>query len=140
MKKSFNKSHCKLFDQIDFEEVYFSEVNKGASRLVVYNSSYSFLDVAQRSLEDVMEIVQKNKVCLRGVLGIPEVSLHTDSVSDSDVQYGQGGELMGLNTAFRKQLDLYANVVKVNSEPFLICNVLTEGEESSWSEESAQEH
>ena len=27
-------------------------------------------------------------------------------------QYGQGGELMGLNSAFRKELDLYANVVK----------------------------
>ena len=28
-------------------------------------------------------------------------------------QYGQGGELMGMNTYFRKNLDLYANVVKV---------------------------
>ena len=28
------------------------------------------------------------------------------------VQYGQSGELMGLNSAFRKELDLYANVVK----------------------------
>jgi isocitrate dehydrogenase (NAD+) len=73
--------------KIDFEEVYFSEVNRGASS----------------SLEEVTALVKKNKVALRGVMGIPE--------------YGQGGELMGLNSAFRKELDLYANVVRVRSLP-----------------------
>ena len=50
-----------------------------------------------------MESISKNKVCLKGVIGIPEV--------------GWGGELMGYNTSLRRKLDLYANVVKVRSLP-----------------------
>jgi len=67
--------------RINFEQVYFSEINHGASQ----------------PLEDVMASVKRNKVCLKGVIGIPEV--------------GWSGELMGYNTNLRKQLDLYANVV-----------------------------
>merc|ERR1719330_1759231 len=102
--------------KIDFEEVYFSEVNRGASS----------------SLEDVTAAVKKNKVALRGVMGIPE--------------YGQSGELMGLNSAFRKELDLYANVVKVRSLPgvksrhqnidTVIIREQTEGEYSAIEHES----
>merc|ERR1711936_393483 len=104
--------------KIDFEEVYFSEVNRGASR----------------SLEDVTAAVKKNKVALRGVMGIPE--------------YGQGGELMGYNTNLRKQLDLYANVVKVRSLPgvttrhqgidTVIIREQTEGEYSAIEHESVK--
>ena len=35
----------------------------------------------------------------------------------SGAQVGQGGQLMGLNTSFRKQLDLFANVVRVGPPP-----------------------
>merc|ERR1711971_342032 len=42
--------------KIDFEEIFFSEVNRNASS----------------SLEDVVALVKKNKVVLRGVMGIPE--------------------------------------------------------------------
>ena len=50
-------------------------------------------------------------------MGIPEVREGTLEERAKDnlylaAQYGQGGELMGLNSAFRKELDLYANVVK----------------------------
>merc|ERR1719464_566874 len=43
--------------RINFQEVYFSEINHGASQ----------------PLEEVMASVTKNKVCLKGVIGIPEV-------------------------------------------------------------------
>ena len=70
--------------QIDFEEVYFSEVNRGASRLVLfitvlYCASFDqvILKIGSQpifsSLEDVTAAVKKNKVALRGVMGIPEV-------------------------------------------------------------------
>jgi len=72
---------------IDFEEIYFSEINHHASR----------------SIEEVMESINKNKVCLKGVITVPEASYT--------------GELMGLNTAFKQKLDLYANVVKVRTLP-----------------------
>merc|ERR550532_2528346 len=73
--------------RLDFEPIYFSEINHGASK----------------SIDEVMASVTKNKVCLKGVIGIPEV--------------GFAGDLMGYNTALRKNLDLYANVVKVRSLP-----------------------
>ena len=72
---------------IDFEEKYFSEVNHRNSC----------------SLDDVMESINRNKVCLKGTITVPEA--------------GFSGDLMGLNTSFRKELDLYANVVKVRSLP-----------------------
>jgi len=104
--------------KVDFEELYFSEINHGASR----------------SLDDVMASVRKNKVALKGVIGIPEV--------------GWGGELMGLNTSLRKNLDLYANVVKVRSLPGIrsrhqnidtvIVREQTEGEYSAIEHESVK--
>eukprot|EP00092_Neocalanus_flemingeri_P051736 GFUD01060285.1.p1 GENE.GFUD01060285.1~~GFUD01060285.1.p1 ORF type:complete len:386 (+),score=114.04 GFUD01060285.1:65-1222(+) len=104
--------------KIDFEEMYFSEINHGASR----------------SLEDVMASIKKNSVALKGVIGIPEV--------------GWGGELMGLNTSLRKNLDLYANVVKVRSLPgvrsrhqnidSVIIREQTEGEYSAIEHESVK--
>ena len=50
-----------------------------------------------------MDYVKRNKVCLTGVIVIPE--------------RGNGGELMGLNTSFKRELDLYANVGKARSLP-----------------------
>lgn len=104
--------------KLDFEEMYFSEINHGASR----------------SLDDVMASVRKNSVALKGVIGIPEV--------------GFGGELMGLNTSLRKNLDLYANVVKVRSLPgvksrhknidTVIIREQTEGEYSAIEHESVK--
>ena len=58
---------------------------------------------ASRSLEDVMAPVKRNKVCLKGLIGIPE--------------RGHGGELTGLNTSFKRELDLYANVEKARTLP-----------------------
>jgi len=72
---------------IDFEEIYFSEINHGVSK----------------SVDEVMDSVRKNKVCLKGVISVPEASFT--------------GELMGYNTSFKKNLDLFANVVKVRSLP-----------------------
>merc|ERR1711872_1086852 len=81
-----------------------------------------------------MALVRKNKVALKGVIGIPEV--------------GWGGELMGLNTSLRKNLDLYANVVKVRSLPgvrsrhqnidTVIIREQTEGEYSAIEHESVK--
>jgi len=71
--------------KVDFEELYFSEINHHGSC----------------SLEEVVGSVKKNGVCLKGVIGVPE--------------HGLTGELMGLNTAFKRQLDLYASVVKARS-------------------------
>jgi len=103
---------------VEFEEVFFSEINHHASS----------------SIEDVMASIRKNKVCLKGVITVPEASYT--------------GELMGLNTAFKKNLDLYANVVKVRSLPgvksrhqnidAVIIREQTEGEYSAIEHESVK--
>merc|ERR1719419_1214755 len=103
---------------IEFEEIYFSEVSHGASK----------------SIEEVMASIQKNKVCLKGVINVPEASFT--------------GELMGLNTALKKNLDLFANVVKVRSLPgvrsrhqnidAVIIREQTEGEYSAIEHESVK--
>lgn len=103
---------------IDFEELYFSELNHSASA----------------SLESVTESIKKNGVCLKGVITVPEASY--------------SGELMGLNQAFRRELDLYANVVKVRSLPgvksrhqnidTVIIREQTEGEYSAIEHESVK--
>jgi len=103
---------------IDFEEVYFSEINHHASV----------------TLDEVMASVNKNKVCLKGVLNVPEASYT--------------GELMGLSQAFKKNLDLYANVVKVRTLPgtktrhqnidCIIVREQTEGEYSAIEHESVK--
>merc|ERR1719391_204890 len=102
--------------RIDFEEMFFSEINHHASR----------------SIEDVVASVKKNRVCLKGVVAVPH--------------YGQHGELMGLNTSFKRQLDLYASVVKARSLPgvetrhsnidTVIVRESTEGEYSAIEHES----
>ena len=66
-------SNLVLDSQIDFEEVYFSEVNRGASRLVFLDFRVDSKQNPPSSLEDVTALVKKNKVALRGVMGIPEV-------------------------------------------------------------------
>merc|ERR1719189_1717769 len=81
-----------------------------------------------------MALVKKNNVALKGVIGIPEV--------------GWGGELMGLNHALKKNLDLFANVVKVKSLPgvksrhqgidTVIIREQTEGEYSAIEHESVK--
>jgi isocitrate dehydrogenase (NAD+) len=48
----------------------------------------------------VVDSVNKNAICLKGVIAVPEHS------HDSDLQ--------NLNQRFRNELDLYANVVKVS--------------------------
>merc|ERR1719342_1409671 len=81
-----------------------------------------------------MASVKKNNVALKGGIGIPEV--------------GQGGELMGYNTSLRRELDLFANVVKVRSLPgvksrhqnidTVIIREQTEGEYSAIEHESVK--
>ncbi|XP_023342072.1 isocitrate dehydrogenase [NAD] subunit beta, mitochondrial isoform X2 [Eurytemora carolleeae] len=103
---------------VDFEEMYLSEINHGASK----------------SLEDVTASVRRNGVCLKGVITVPEASYT--------------GELMGLNQSFRNSLDLYANVVKVRSLPGIksrhqnvdcvIIREQTEGEYSAIEHESVK--
>lgn len=73
--------------RVDFEEMYFSEINHHASR----------------SLDSVIDSVRKNAVCLKGVIATPEL--------------GHTGELMGMNTSFKRRLDLYSSVVKARSLP-----------------------
>lgn len=58
------------------------------------------------TLEQVVKSLQKNSVCIKGVINVPEV--------------GRAGELLSLNQKLRNQLDLYANVVKVTSFSFKI--------------------
>ncbi|CAH1985872.1 unnamed protein product [Acanthoscelides obtectus] len=70
---------------VDFEAYFFSEVNPTLS---------APLDVVANS-------IQKNRVCLKGILASPD--------------YSNTGELQTLNMKLRNALDLYANVVHVKS-------------------------
>ncbi|XP_026322898.1 isocitrate dehydrogenase [NAD] subunit beta, mitochondrial isoform X2 [Hyposmocoma kahamanoa] len=76
---------------VDFETFFFSEVNPTLSA----------------PLEDVVNSIAKNKVCIKGILATPDFS-HT-------------GELQTLNMKLRNALDLYANVVHVKSLPNVKC-------------------
>ncbi|KAJ0170816.1 hypothetical protein K1T71_013588 [Dendrolimus kikuchii] len=76
---------------VDFESFFFSEVNPTLSA----------------PLEDVVNSVAKNKICIKGILATPDFS-HT-------------GELQTLNMKLRNALDLYANVVHVKSLPNVKC-------------------
>jgi len=101
---------------IDFEVMHLSEVQH-------WNS---------QSLEEVQASVKKNGVCIKGVINVPDQNF--------------GGELQNLNQRFRKELDLYANVVKVRSLPgvpskhknidLVIVREQTEGEYSALEHES----
>ena len=83
-------------------------------------------------MEEVQASVKKNGVCIKGVINVPDQNF--------------GGELQNLNQRFRKELDLYANVVKVRSLPgvpskhknidLVIVREQTEGEYSALEHES----
>jgi isocitrate dehydrogenase (NAD+) len=72
---------------VDFEPFFLSEVNPALSS----------------PLENVVASIQKNKICLKGILATPDFS--------------RTGELQTLNMKLRNELDLYANVVHVVSLP-----------------------
>merc|ERR1712210_69472 len=76
---------------VTFETMHLSEVQH-------WNSN---------KLEDVMDSVKKNGICLKGVVNAPDMNFE--------------GELMAINQQFRRNLDLYANVVKVKSLPGVKC-------------------
>ncbi|XP_061723619.1 isocitrate dehydrogenase [NAD] subunit beta, mitochondrial isoform X2 [Cydia pomonella] len=76
---------------VDFESFFFSEVNPTLSA----------------PLEDVVNSIARNKICIKGILATPDFS-HT-------------GELQTLNMKLRNALDLYANVVHVKSLPNVNC-------------------
>ncbi|XP_037952444.1 isocitrate dehydrogenase [NAD] subunit beta, mitochondrial [Teleopsis dalmanni] len=101
---------------VDFEAYFLSEVNP----------------VLSAKLEDVVASIQKNKVCIKGILATPD--------------YSVAGELQTLNMKLRNELDLYANVVHVRSLPgvktrhkdidTVIIREQTEGEYSALEHES----
>lgn len=72
---------------IVFEPYFFSEVNPTLSM----------------SLDVVASSIEKNRVCLKGILASPD--------------FGHVGELQTLNMKLRNALDLYANVVHIKSLP-----------------------
>ena len=72
---------------VDFETFFLSEVNPHLSS----------------PLETVVASINKNKICLKGILATPDFS--------------RTGELQTLNMKLRNELDLYANVVHVASLP-----------------------
>ncbi|XP_048486566.1 probable isocitrate dehydrogenase [NAD] subunit beta, mitochondrial isoform X2 [Plutella xylostella] len=76
---------------VDFEPFFFSEVNPTLSA----------------PLEDVVNSIARNKICIKGILATPDFS-HT-------------GELQTLNMKLRSALDLFANVVHVKSLPNVKC-------------------
>lgn len=72
---------------VDFETFFLSEVNP----------------VLSAPIEEVVKSINKNKVCLKGILASPDFS--------------RSGELKTMNMKLRDELDLYANVVHVISLP-----------------------
>jgi len=103
---------------VDWDMFFLSEVNRPLSA----------------PLDDVANSIQRNGICLKGILATPDYS-HT-------------GELETLNMKLRKALDLYANVVHVKSLPGIKmrhkdidCVVIreqTEGEYSALEHESVK--
>lgn len=101
---------------VDFEELFVSEVQPGQSC----------------SVDEVTDSARKNRVCLKGILSSP-------------ITY-EGSVLRTLNMRIRRELDLFANVVKVHSLPgfntrhnnldFVIIREQTEGEYSALEHES----
>ena len=85
-------------------------------------------------LDEVTKSVLKNKICLKGVIAVPEASFT--------------GDLQNLNQSFRNDLDLYANVVKVrsldgvqsrhNNLDMVVIREQTEGEYSALEHESVK--
>ena len=107
-----------LGSPISFETMHLSEVQH-------WNS---------QKLEDVEASVRKNGVALKGVINAPDINFE--------------GEMQNLNQTFRKNLDLYANVVKVRTLPgvpskhkdidLVIIREQTEGEYSALEHESVK--
>ncbi|XP_014251508.1 isocitrate dehydrogenase [NAD] subunit beta, mitochondrial-like [Cimex lectularius] len=103
---------------IEFEQFFFSEVHASMSA----------------PIEDVAASINRNGICLKGILATPDYSLT--------------GELQSLNMKLRRNLDLYANVVHVKSWPGLklrhqnidavIIREQTEGEYSALEHESVK--
>ena len=99
-----------------------------------------------------MDSVKKNGICLKGVVNAPdmnfEVSFSNFSAKINSLLNFYQGELMAINQQFRRNLDLYANVVKVKSLPGVKCrhnNIdlviireQTEGEYSALEHESVK--
>lgn len=96
---------------VEFEELFVSEIHHNIST----------------PLDDVMASIEKNGIALKGSLQTPF--------------FYASGELMSLNMKLRKELDLFANVVPINSFPgiqtrhnnldFVIIREQTEGEYSA---------
>ncbi|KAK8393383.1 hypothetical protein O3P69_013402 [Scylla paramamosain] len=84
------------------------------------------------SLEDVVESIKENGLCLKGILATPD--------------HSSDGDLKTLNMKLRDELDLYANVVHIKSLPGLnvrhknvdmvVIREQTEGEYSALEHES----
>merc|ERR1711936_551628 len=101
---------------VSFETMHLSEVQH-------WNSE---------KIEDVEESVKKNKVAIKGVINAPDINFD--------------GELMAINQQFRKNLDIYANVINVKSLSgvnskhkdlyFVIIREQTEGEYAALEHES----
>ena len=100
-----------------------------------------------------MDSVKKNGICLKGVVNAPDMNFEVFfsiffSKIKSNFEIFFQGELMAINQQFRKNLDLYANVVKVKSLPGVKCrhsNIdlviireQTEGEYSALEHESVK--
>jgi len=104
---------------VKFEGFYLSETNPTISA----------------PLEDVVASVQKNGICLKGTLATPQYTYATGL-----------GEHQGISSQFKNNLDLFANVVHVKSNPgiasrhknldFYIVREQTEGEYSALEHES----
>lgn len=101
---------------VDFEEIFISEVQPAQSA----------------SVEDVVASFKQNRVGLKGIITTPSSF--------------KGGVLQTLNMKIRRELDLFANVVRVKSLPgylsrhnnldFVIIREQTEGEYSALEHES----
>lgn len=103
-----------------------------------------------------MDSVKKNGICLKGVINAPDMNFEVfffqtlifKKQFNFNFSYYFQGELMAINQQFRKNLDLYANVVKVKSLPGVKCrhsNIdlviireQTEGEYSALEHESVK--
>jgi isocitrate dehydrogenase (NAD+) len=101
---------------VDFETFFLSEINP----------------ILSAPIDDVLNSIRKNKVCLYGALETPD--------------FTRTGDLQTLNMKVRTELDLYANVVHVSSLPnvatrhknidCVIIREQTEGEYSALEHES----
>ncbi|XP_033633413.1 isocitrate dehydrogenase [NAD] subunit beta, mitochondrial-like [Asterias rubens] len=109
------------------------EVFKGAGVPVDFEELFvSEVQVGRSaSLDDIIESFKRNQVALKGIIHTP---------------WGGGGELQTLNMKIRRELDVFANVVKCNTLPgiktrhsgldLVVIREQTEGEYSALEHES----